>query len=226
MRTYVIIFAIWCGAAANSSIADCKNLAPTWETLAEDFAAEPSVAVTKIDCEAPDAKQTCKDQGLSSYPTIKYYPAGSTEAVKYEGGRTEKDFVAFLNEKTGTHRAVGGGLDAMGGTIAAMDAVVDKILASGEDFTSGFDEVKNAAKSASADASNKFAEYYVKVTEKMGANKGYVDKELKRLEGLLAKGGLAPQKKDDLTSRSNILRKFKGLKDGVVEKAEELKEEL
>lgn len=29
----------------------------------------------------------------------------------YEGGRTEKDFVDYLNEKCGTHRAVGGGLN-------------------------------------------------------------------------------------------------------------------
>ena len=182
--------------------------------------------MTKVDCEQPDAKQICKDSGVSSYPTIKYFPAGSTEPVKYEGARAEQDLVAYLNDKAGTHRAVGGGLDAMGGTIAAMDAVVDKILASGEDFGSGVEEVKKAAKSASADASNKFAEYYVKVTEKMGANNGYVDKELKRLQGILAKGGLAPEKKDDVMSRSNILRRFKGLKDDVAEKVNELKEEL
>ncbi|KAF2104821.1 disulfide isomerase [Rhizodiscina lignyota] len=211
----VAFTAPWCG--------HCKNLAPTWETLAEDFASEPSVVIAKVDAESPDAKQTAQDQGVSSYPTIKYFPAGSTEAEKYEGGRTEKDFIAFINEKAGTHRAVGGGLDATGGTIAAMDTVVDKILASGEDFASGVEDVKKAAKSASADASNKFADYYVKVTEKMGTNKGYVEKELKRLQGLLAKGGLAPEKQDDLTSRSNILRKFIAAKD---EAADAVKEEL
>jgi hypothetical protein len=30
--------------------------------------------------------------------------------VDYEGGRSEADFVNFLNEKCGTQRAVGGGL--------------------------------------------------------------------------------------------------------------------
>lgn len=55
---------------------------------------------------------------------------------------------------------------------------------------------------------DKYAEYYVKVFQKVDANKGYVEKELKRLEGLLKKGNLAPEKIDDLTSRSNILRRF------------------
>jgi protein disulfide-isomerase A6 len=56
----------------------------------------------------------------------------------------------------------------------------------------------------------KYAEYYVKVFQKIDANKGYAEKELKRLEGLLKKGSLAPEKIDDLTSRSNILRRFLG----------------
>lgn len=45
--------------------------------------------------------------------------------------------------------------------------------------------------------------------EKVSANEGYVDKEIGRLEGMLKKGGLAPEKIDDLTSRTNILKLFK-----------------
>ena len=43
-----------------------------------------------------------------------------------------------------------------------------------------------------------------------GANQGYAEKEFKRLQGLISKGNLAPEKLDDLVSRSNILRKFLG----------------
>ena len=35
----------------------------------------------------------------------------------YEEGRSEKDFVEWLNEKTGTHRAVGGGLNDVVGDL-------------------------------------------------------------------------------------------------------------
>lgn len=31
--------------------------------------------------------------------------------MAYDGGRSEADFVSFLNDKCGTHRAVGGGLN-------------------------------------------------------------------------------------------------------------------
>lgn len=162
--------------------------------------------IAKVDAEAPNAKATAQDQGVTSYPTIKYFPKGSTEAVPYQGGRSEKDFVEFLNKHAGTHRAVGGGLDATGGTIAAMDAVVDKILAGKDGIADGLDELRKAA---TGDKDNKFAQYYLKVAEKAKDNAGYVEKELGRLQGLMSKGGLSREKSDDMMSRSNILRRFR-----------------
>lgn len=69
------------------------------------------------------------------------------------------------------------------------------------------------AKKLAEGLQDKYAQYYVKVFEKSGANKAYADKELKRLQGLIGKGNLAQEKLDDLTSRSNILRKFLGLEE-------------
>ena len=48
---------------------------------------------------------------MSSYPTIKFFPKGTTEPVEYDGARTEDAFVEFLNTHCGTHRTVGGLLD-------------------------------------------------------------------------------------------------------------------
>ena len=39
------------------------------------------------------------DYGVRGYPTIKYFPAGSTEPEDYEGGRTADDIVAWAEEK-------------------------------------------------------------------------------------------------------------------------------
>ena len=47
---------------------------------------------------------------IQSFPTIKFFPKGG-EPIEYGGGRQEADFVEFLNEKCGTYRAVGGGLN-------------------------------------------------------------------------------------------------------------------
>ncbi|PSN66322.1 disulfide isomerase [Corynespora cassiicola Philippines] len=193
----VAFTAPWCG--------HCKSLAPTWEKVATDFALEPSVLIAKVDAESENSKAIATEQGVSSYPTIKYFKKGSAEPLPYEGARSEKDFVQFINTNAGTHRTVGGGLDATGGTIEALDAIVTKFS---EAYGDGIEEIKKA----SADVKDKYAQYYVKVFEKITANKEYAEKELKRLEGLIAKGtekgNLAQEKLDDLTSRSNILRKF------------------
>ena len=189
----------------NDILIDCKTLAPIWETLATDFAAEPSVLIAKIDAEAENAKSTAEAQGVKSYPTIKYFPKGSTEPIAYEGARSESDFVTYLNEHAGTNRAVGGGLNAKAGTIEALDSIIGKVTAGGS-LVSIAEDVSKAA----TGLKDKYAEYYVKVLGKMSTNKEYPEKELTRLQSLLKKGGLAPEKLDDLVSRSNILRKFYG----------------
>jgi protein disulfide-isomerase A6 len=145
---------------------------------------------------------------VSSYPTLKWFAAGKKDAVPYEGARSEQAFIDFINKEVGTYRAVGGGLTAAGGTVAALDTVLQTIFDAGGDIASKADELVQAAKSEKAP----FAAYYGKVAEKVKKNAGYVEKELSRLEGILKKGGLAPQKIDDLTSRSNILRRFRGTK--------------
>ena len=155
---------------------DCKKLAPTWEDLANDFARDENVVIAKVDCEAENSKSLAKEFGIQGFPTIKYFPAGSSEAVAYEGGRAENNFVDYINEKVGTHRVVGGGLN------------------------------EKAAKNVQ----EQYAQYYIKVTEKLKESEGYVTKEFNRLTKIVSKGGLAPEKLDDLISRSNILRQFLG----------------
>merc|ERR1712000_420811 len=163
----VAFTAPWCG--------HCKTLAPIWEKVAQDFASEEGVLIAKVDAEADNAKATAKDQGVSSYPTIKFFPKGSTTPEAYDGGRTEADLVEFMNSKAGTHRAPGGGLNAVAGTIEALDTLVAK-------FTSG----------------SSIAEVAGEVTK--------AAEELARLDGILKKGGLAPAKLDEFTSKTNILR--------------------
>lgn len=163
--------------------------------------------IAKVDAEAENAKATAKEQGVTSYPTIKFFPKGSTEAEAYNGGRTEKDFVAFINEKAGTHRAVGGGLDATAGTIEALDHLVAK-FSGGSSAAEVAAEVAAAAKDLKESASYKYAEYYVKVFDKLSKNDNFASKELARYDSLLKKGGLAPEKVDEFTTKTNILRKF------------------
>ncbi|KAL8929124.1 MAG: hypothetical protein Q9172_000667 [Xanthocarpia lactea] len=210
----VAFTAPWCGRmwpictpyrSTADLLTDCKSLAPIWEAAASDYAAEPNVVIAKVDAEAENSKSTAEAQGVKSYPTIKYFPKGSTTPEPYEGGRSEKDILDFMNLKAGTHRTVGGGLDAKAGIITSLDAIVGT-LTDGGSLASVSQEVSKAAK----DLKDKYADYYVKVLAKLSTSQGYAEKELARLEGLIKKGGLAPEKLDDLVSRSNILRTFTG----------------
>ncbi|KAK8041279.1 protein disulfide-isomerase erp38 protein [Apiospora phragmitis] len=211
----VAFTAPWCG--------HCKSLAPTWETLAEDFILETNVVVAKVDAEAENSKATASEQGVTSYPTIKFFPAGSKDGEAYNGGRTEADLVAFLNEKTGTHRVAGGGLDATAGTIGLMNEIAMKFAAGGAALADLSEEAKKAAAGFSEGAQSKYAQYYVRVFDKLSQSDSYVAKELARLDGILKKGGLAPAKVDELQSKTNVLRQFlKDMADKVTGEKDEL----
>ncbi|BDD56573.1 hypothetical protein MAP00_002012 [Monascus purpureus] len=170
----VAFTAPWCG--------HCKNLAPTWEALAKDFVREPNVVVAKVDAEAENSKATAKAQGITGYPTIKFFPKGSTEPETYQGARSEQAFVDFLNTKTGTNRVVGGGLNDKAGIIPSLDDVVAKYVSS-----HSFSELASEIKKATEGLKDKYAKYYVKVAEKISKSEDYASKEYNRLQKILGK---------------------------------------
>ncbi|KAM4056136.1 thioredoxin domain-containing protein [Hirsutella rhossiliensis] len=214
----VAFTAPWCG--------HCKNLAPVWETVATDYANDAQVVIAKVDAEAVDSKAIAEAEGVSSYPTIKFFPAGSKEGVVYKDNRDEAGLLDYINEKAGTHRVAGGGLDAVAGTVASLDTLVAKLVG-GDKLADVAATVKKEAAKLSKDAQYKYAEYYVRVFNKLTSNDGYAAKELARLDGILSKGGLAPTKRDELQRKTNVLRKFvKEAAEKVEEKAGEVKDEL
>lgn len=162
--------------------------------------------IAKVDADAANGKATAKAHGVSSYPTLKFFPAGSKEGIPYEGGRAETDFLAYINEKAGTHRVAGGALDSTAGTIAALDTVVAKLT------DSNLADISTEAKKIIAEfqegAQYKYADYYVRIFDKLASSDNWAANELKRLDGILSKSGLAPAKRDDMASKTNVLRSF------------------
>jgi protein disulfide-isomerase A6 len=189
------------------TLPDCKTLAPIWEKVAADFANEPNVVIAKVDAEAENSKATAQAQGVSSYPTIKFFPKGTTEPEAYTGGRAEQDIVTFMNGKAGTHRTVGGGLDATAGTIEVLDTLATKLLG-GASISDVAVEAAAAAEHLKDQVQFKYAQYYVKVFDKLAKSEGYAAKELQRLDKIIKKGGLASAKLDEFTSKTNILKNF------------------
>ena len=64
-----------------------------------------------MDADAKANAPLAQEYDISSFPTIKFFSKDNKEGEAYEGGRDERDFVDYLNEKCGTKRAVGGGLN-------------------------------------------------------------------------------------------------------------------
>ena len=44
--------------------------------------------------------------GIQGFPTIKFFPKGSTSPEDYTGGRTADDIIAYIGERTGTKSKV------------------------------------------------------------------------------------------------------------------------
>ncbi|KAH7907705.1 protein disulfide isomerase [Hygrophoropsis aurantiaca] len=199
----VTFTAPWCG--------HCKNLKPVYEQVAIDFKPESNCIVANLDADAAPNKPIAARYGVASYPTIKFFPKGASEPESYEGGRTEAAFVEFLNERCGTQRAVGGGLNDAAGRVPALDALAQQFFAASG---AARDAVLAEAKAAYDGTS-----HYVRVMEKVvGSGEAYVEKESKRLASILAKRTLSAEKLDELKMKANVLRAF------VEEKLEEVKE--
>ncbi|XP_069692492.1 thioredoxin domain-containing protein 5 homolog isoform X2 [Periplaneta americana] len=90
---FVMFFAPWCG--------HCNRLAPTWEQLAETFNKDEGsqVKIAKVDCTADTS--LCSDHDVTGYPTLKFFKAGESEAVKFRGARDISSLTVFINEQLG-----------------------------------------------------------------------------------------------------------------------------
>jgi len=88
----VMFYAPWCG--------HCKRLAPTWDTLAEKYnVADGKITVAKVDCTIE--KDVCKEQGVTGYPTLKFFNKNPADGERYKGGRDSDALEKFIAEKLG-----------------------------------------------------------------------------------------------------------------------------
>lgn len=147
------------------------------------------------------------------------------EGVNYEGGRTEKDLVDYLNEKAGTHRLVGGSLSDSAGRIVDLDSLVEKLASAStkDEESSVYTELEQVLSKLTSTyiprslfsplhislflrsksvclCVGRAAKYYGKVIEKVKKDPQYPMKERVRLEAIVAKGSLASEKYQSLSN--------------------------
>ncbi|PWN52496.1 hypothetical protein IE53DRAFT_385071 [Violaceomyces palustris] len=207
----VEFYAPWCG--------HCKNLNPIYQEVAKDFENEDHCIVAQMDADNAAHKHIAQDYGVSSYPTIMFFPKGSKEKKPepYNQGRSRAEFLKYLNEKCTTFRTEGGKLTELAGRMPSLDGLAARFYAAkSEARPKVLEELKqfvdrlSKAETASAEK-NKAAEYYVKVVEKTLAKPDYVSNETKRLTKILEKHAsgasqLSGRKADEIQKKLNILK--------------------
>lgn len=90
----VEFYAPWCG--------HCKNLAPEYERVGKHYKASDGVVIAKVDADAE--RDLGSKFGVQGFPTLKWFPKGSTDAEEFGGGRTAESIVEWINDKTGIKR--------------------------------------------------------------------------------------------------------------------------
>ena len=88
-------YAPWCG--------HCKALAPTWDSLGEEYKGIDDLVIAKFDATANEVVGV----DIKGYPTLKYYPKDNKAGVDYNGGRELEDFKKFLSENSEAFKAAG-----------------------------------------------------------------------------------------------------------------------
>lgn len=73
---------------------------PAWDKLGDAYKDSTSVVVADVDCTTDDGKGACDDNGVSGYPTIKYFTAETgKKGEDYSGGRDFDTLDTFVKEK-------------------------------------------------------------------------------------------------------------------------------
>ena len=83
----------------------CKNLAPEWAIIGDMYTKEEDdIIIAALD--ATENKDAAKNFEIKGFPSIKYFPKGSSDAQDYDGGRSADTIAAWINDKIGTKKVV------------------------------------------------------------------------------------------------------------------------
>jgi len=191
----VEFYAPWCG--------HCKSLAPVYEQLAQAFAGEKDVVVAKVDATVDGDIAT--KFGVTGYPTIKFFPAGSAEPVDYTGGRDIDPLVSFLNEQIGSSRNADGSLADDAGSVEELNAVIKAHSSFDKSF---LDALTETAATLTGKAKDHGKIYVLSAAKVVAKGIEYVEKESKRLDGLIKGANVTPESKTNFQLKQNILKRF------------------
>jgi protein disulfide-isomerase A6 len=172
--------------------------------LANVFAGDKDVLIAKVD--ATEEAELANKFGVSGYPTLKFFPAGSAVPVDYNEARELEDLVKFINTNAGTFRNADGSLTSSAGRVAELDSIIQE--ASGS-FNNDFLSKITAAVSLLEGKEAVFGKLYISASSKIvSKGVGYVETEIKRLQGMISSPSVVAETKTNFQLRQNVLRAF------------------
>ncbi|GFH21707.1 thioredoxin domain-containing protein [Haematococcus lacustris] len=187
-------YAPWCG--------HCKHLVPEYKKLGDLVQSDPKlknrVVIAKVDADAH--RSLGEEYDVRGFPTIKFFPRGkvpSKDTVQeYNSGRTAEAFLTFLKDKVAA--------DAGFARVEALDSIV-KDFADADDKAALITKVTEAVVGLK-DEDKVNGDVYVKMMTK-ASEKGatYLTKEKARVDKMLASGGMAAAKYEELSRKSSVL---------------------
>ncbi|KAG0056696.1 hypothetical protein BGZ83_003939 [Gryganskiella cystojenkinii] len=193
----VEFYAPWCG--------HCKNLAPIYEKVAQDFVNEKNVLIANLD--ATVETKAAEKYGVTGYPTIKYFAADGT-VEDYQGGRSEQDFLDFINKKAGTFRVSGGLLSPEAGRIHELDTLAQKFASTQNQKEKKTISAQGIELATTLSATNDSAKYYGRFFEKALVTPTFPATEATRLSKIIQGKSVNRARLDDFSIRHNIISVF------------------
>lgn len=166
-------------------------MAPAWSRLAKIFESEPSVVIAKIDAASPESRRTANNQGIKSYPTIKYFAKGSHKPVIYSGPRTEADLVNFVNRQAGTRMS----------SRAKAPEIREKMQV----IESAANEIVSATAAARGFNNNgRMTRFYTQISNRITSNAAYLKEQVRQLSEMMKGNRRFRTVKSDRVDRMDV----------------------
>lgn len=91
---FIEFYAPWCP--------HCQNLAPTWDELYRRN--KERVNIARVDCTSTNGKPLCFHYKVKGYPTMIFFPLGSSKTLHYESQRTLEAFESWLDKQLAANK--------------------------------------------------------------------------------------------------------------------------
>lgn len=155
--------------------------------------------------------------GITEFPSIVFVDKDDVNNFeKYNGEQSSPELISFVNNKIGTRRAANGLLDTQAGLIPDMEEALAKFIGINiVDRRAYVPEFIDLLKKVDDEFFKNEVKYYALIVNQfIAGNKEYVNTELAKFEKKLADKAVAPEEKDLVNMKVNLLKHINTLVTG------------